>query len=427
MSTTFRSINFNDLPDEIHQMTFDLFTPIERTLISPTCKKFYDLIMESKSWWREVEVEESGLSMDKIKAMLQFFSRRSHNSLKKVSIKRSIETEEELEDIFSLIQSSSSTIKWLEILQSRDFNTLTRRFSQDLPNIKILQTTGQVLCGLQLKYPGQLSSNGIGFFETDLLEELDEEDFQWLSRLSHLCVILLSSHSPLQQILRACRRRLRVMIFKIFIAIEMPFEMPPIESIQMECLQTLHLPCLQDDVPAVIFPLSAPNLRDIRGRLSQVKAVSAPSLKVSALSLEDEGVDGWDREEIGTFTDQIKGLFIQWSGLRSVDICLLDDRECNAQYQVMVELLYCCEDSEQVPLCPGLQRLVVKPWKSGMDAEKLTRTVISRERYRLNAFGVVDFQIGISESGERLKQETMDQFVKARKQVESLKSLEDYA
>lgn len=188
-------------------MTFDLFTPFQRAAILSVCKDWHRIIMDTQVWWREVEIKENASSEHMVR-VLQVFSDRCNHSLTSIKVGRFIDTEDELEKIFSIIESSKSSIKQLKVLQESRLNKSTRRFAQTLPQIKVVVAQGE----LELifgAYDCDLGSTGLKVFATEVLESVKVQELEWFSHLTTLAVQDALPNDPdLWLVLKSCKSTL---------------------------------------------------------------------------------------------------------------------------------------------------------------------------------------------------------------------------
>lgn len=261
MPSAFAPFNFNDLPDEVHHMSFQLLDPVELAKASSTCRKWHELIMSTKAFWREVKIQE-GCSKEKMLGMLQVFNSRSDSSLIKITIERFIDNEEELREIFSAIESSASTIKIFVLLERQELNFLTRKLCRSLVNLQVLHTT------VEKKDPEVIESNandvkpyaGLRIYITDRLTDLEGEEMKWLSKLFVLFVREMDSRFNFLLVLRFCK------VLTVFSVLSIDSRGDPdqeAEPITIHSLRTIILPALPFHQPPWLFNLSLPNLNQL--------------------------------------------------------------------------------------------------------------------------------------------------------------------
>lgn len=162
--------------------------------------------MGTKNYWREVEIQEGG-SKEKMMRTLQVFSDRSHNSLIEVKIERLIDTEEELREVFSAIGSSASTIMILVIRENHELDSLTRRLCRSFANLKVLYSTisRRDTETHERKAKAATEQTGLMFYVTSTLDNLQDEEAEWLSKLQELSASHMDSETAVLLILRSCR------------------------------------------------------------------------------------------------------------------------------------------------------------------------------------------------------------------------------
>lgn len=388
-------------------MAFQLLKPIERASVSTTCKKWYDLITNTKAFWREVEVEEDD-SKEKMNQMLQVFSSRSSSSLKSVKVKRRIETEEELREIFSLIEPSASTIKALLLKQSRDLNSLTKDLSQDLPNLQVLFSIHTTSDRFEKIAPVKKKSTGLRIYCTDTLESLQDEEMKWLSQLEHLQIHQISSDTQFSSILRSCKRLLS------FSAIEMKSrDAKEPESITTDCLKSLGLPLSPPNQPAVSLKILASSLSSLRCRIDQLEGIKTTTSLRQLLLILEEG-DDWSQVQATEYTENLKRSLLSWPSIVKLKFGVTTAK-VQTQLQVLSQALLCSRLQEQSAVLPELEELELK-LKNEPDLDALARLVISRERYRTTDSKPFILKLLVGRPGNDAQ--IMEKFAEAKKRIQ---------
>lgn len=421
MSST---LNFNDLPDEIRHMTFDLFTPVERTLVSPTCKSFYDLIMETKAWWRECEIE-SEVSMEKIKEILKFFSIKSHNTLTSIKIEKTISTKAELEEIFSLLKSSSSSIKKLILLQSSSLNSKTREFAQKLPQLQILVSQSGLS---EDRWKLDPTVTGLRVFGTGKLQNVKAKEMIWLSQLTYLSIGSVEWGDPdFLTVLRSCQSNLEHLNLVYFpSSTNSTFTLAA--PLQMDALLSLHPLSFPISEPELILPITAPSLRRLSGRIDQVRAVTAAAVETLELILEDETEEGWNAEEVLEFTEKIKACLVEKSHIKHLRLSG-DKHNFRNQLKALVGLLTISYSGDHQVLCPHLKSISIFECSQLESLQDLARLFIRRFKFRLGIAGRDKFRIFLDDPDEKLRTEVCDRLNEAVEQLEMFEEeeeMEDY-
>ena len=321
--------------------------------------------------------------MDKIETILQIFSARSGNALTKVRINRFIETPEELQEIFSFIKSSTSSLKILMIRQSFHLNTLTRGFARSIPQLQVLYSSQQNVLTFSVESVVDKHSN-LWFFGTDLLENLQEEDVKWLSHLRHLFFGAAMPRSELCDVLKACGPNLE----RLGMGVVDPDDDQETDQIVLNALSILEFQDWLLVGPVSHLSLKTPALTTLCCRLSKIRRVeSSSSLALMKLMLDDEGEDQWlDEGEIlweepqeDEFIGSLKSAFCQ---IASIKVLVIEGISSNFQVQLQSipqALSVCSETNSKEVLLPNLISLCIKGLDESYDFEQLARVAIERE------------------------------------------------
>lgn len=412
-------LNFDDLPEEVLSLSLDLLTPAERALVSPACQKWHQLIMGTQGWWRWLEVPKSS-SMEKTRTMIQFFNSRSANTLVDVKIKRFVDAEEDLEEIFSLIQPSANSLRRLSILGESDLNTLARQLSQSLPKLQSLrclrhETMGErTICTAS---ETSTSASALRIFATDELRDIQDQDLKWLSELQYLHITLMNSRREAWSILNSCSESLvELSLFFIQIWDQAEDQAFSPNSITFRSLKRLALDITRTPIghSAGSLPIEAPILQMLTCKASQKAAVEAKALRGLTLVLEDEikvGLDGteenWDEERSQRFTEELREGFRQLSSVGILSIKLFN--RCPIQLQRLLQLLlYPKATEEEEILLPDLMAMEFPATNQDSILENLARLAISRERGNQDHFFIVRLEHDDLEFGNDIDRKYME-------------------
>lgn len=208
--STYRPLDL--LPDEILLGIFDQFTPFQRCLLLSICRHWNDTILHRQSFWQRLFVPNR-LSVQETISILQIFNQRSRYSLEALAIETSIQSAEDLDQIFLELSKSSNSIRQVYLVQPMELNTKTRKMAREsLPN---LNTLGCSRKGISHRWrstkPGGRGSRvgkGLHSYSTSYVEDLKVEDEQWLSELRYLKVNFTDSLKDLHRVLSICQATL---------------------------------------------------------------------------------------------------------------------------------------------------------------------------------------------------------------------------
>lgn len=196
--------NFNDLPSDIQSLTFHHLEPVERASITSTCQEWYQLIVGTQGYWRDLKVGK-GCSFERLMEMLQAFTARSQNTMNSVVIDRFTENVGELQTIFNVVTLSSSTVRILSIRQDGPLGSLSRRLAfRSLPRLYLLRCERdeslEPLAGSSFPIGSQ---TGLSQYETEYLVGVLEDEMEWLSHLVTLKFYETNSVRKIISILRS--------------------------------------------------------------------------------------------------------------------------------------------------------------------------------------------------------------------------------
>lgn len=286
-------------------------------------------------------------------------------------------------------------------------DSLTRQYARSLPRLYILR------CGSARSYEPLVESsvpisseNGLSYYQTHSLFDVQEDEIAWLSHLVSLRFFGTNLFRNIISILRRNASTLKSLNFTSVKGSEdQTFALDPLV---FEMLSNLSLPSHPLSRPAFILPLASPNLTVLSGRISQLRSVVSPSVKLLTVYLEEESLE-WVANQTGTFSRDVEGSLMQFSLVEILQIATFSEA-CPIQLKMILEALHWSNTEDKEPNLPQLKGLSVCHPDPTAEIGSLVELFVSRQEYRQKNGQDGEFKLDLSETEQKRFDEALRVF-----------------
>lgn len=198
-SQSFSSSPALPLPDDVLLLILHKFTPFERCRLLSISKDWNQTIMQHPPFWQYLTIPQH-LSLSSAISILQIFNARSNFTLKHFILKNVIDSRDSLNEIFTELSRSSTSMRLLALFQnSSGLNTEVRRLSSAfLPNLNTLHIISSGLS--EFNFEGSISNmelkrfqssaskdenskQGLRYYYTTTLSGFEGTESRWFEQL----------------------------------------------------------------------------------------------------------------------------------------------------------------------------------------------------------------------------------------------------